>query len=85
MSAPAGHLGTAAGAEVYKALGVADRVSYHSDVVQTPHCSYKEEYTDLLQRNIARFLKHENAGNRGLPRRTRWRRQASGVEGLGNS
>jgi hypothetical protein len=60
MSAPAGHLGTAAGAEVFKALGVEDHVSYHSAVAQTPHCSYKEEYTDLLARNISRFLKHED-------------------------
>lgn len=58
MSAPAGHLGTVAGAEVYKALGVEDHVSYHSSVAETPHCSYKMEYTDLLVRNIQRFLKH---------------------------
>jgi hypothetical protein len=60
MSAPAGHLGTVAGAEVYKALGVEDHVSYHSSVAETPHCSYKMEYTDLLVRNIQRFLKHED-------------------------
>lgn len=59
MSAPAGHLATAAGAEVYQALGVRDHVSYHSAVAETPHCSYKAEYTDLLERNIARFLRHE--------------------------
>jgi hypothetical protein len=61
MSAPAGHLGTVAGAEVYKALGIADRISYHSDVSDTAHCSYKNEYTDLLARNITRFLKHGDA------------------------
>lgn len=61
MSAPAGHLATAAGAEVYKALGVADHVSYHSSVSDMAHCSYKNEYTDLLTRNISRFLKHEDA------------------------
>jgi hypothetical protein len=59
MSAPAGHLATAAGAEVYKALGVGDHVSYHSSVSDMAHCSYKNEYTDLLTRNISRFLKHE--------------------------
>lgn len=61
MSAPAGHLATAAGAQVYQALGVADHVSYHSNVAGTPHCSYKDEYTDLLTRNVSRFLKHEDA------------------------
>jgi hypothetical protein len=61
MSAPAGHLATAAGAEVFKALGFANHVSYHSDVKDTAHCSYKTEYTDLLTRNISKFLKHEDA------------------------
>jgi hypothetical protein len=60
MSAPAGHLASAAGAEVYQALGVLDRISYHSSVAEMPHCSYKNEYTDLLARNIARFLNHED-------------------------
>ncbi|WP_437870741.1 glucuronyl esterase domain-containing protein [Sorangium sp. So ce363] len=59
MGAPAGHTATAAGAEVYKALGVEKNVSYHSKVAETAHCSYKNEYTDLLAKNIARFLKHE--------------------------
>jgi hypothetical protein len=61
MSAPAGHLATAVGAEVFKALGVEDRVSYHSDVPNTGHCAYKTEYTELIERNIKRFLKHEDA------------------------
>jgi hypothetical protein len=58
MSAPAGHLATATGVEVFKALGIADHVSYHSNVSDTAHCSYKTEYTDLLLRAIDRFLKH---------------------------
>lgn len=60
MSAPAGHTAVAAGAEVYKALGVEENISYHSDVPNTGHCAYKSEYTDLLVRNIAKFLKHES-------------------------
>lgn len=59
MSAPAGHMATLAGAEVFKALGLEGNVSYHSNVVDTPHCSYKTEYTELLVQNISRFLKHE--------------------------
>ncbi|XXX75455.1 hypothetical protein WMF30_48180 [Sorangium sp. So ce134] len=59
MGAPAGHTATVAGAEVYKALGVEKNISYHSRVADTAHCSYKNEYTDLLVKNIARFLKHE--------------------------
>ncbi|XYH92961.1 hypothetical protein ACMHYB_34535 [Sorangium sp. So ce1128] len=49
-----------AGAEVYKALGVEKNISYHSKVTDTAHCSYKNEYTDLLAENIAKFLKHED-------------------------
>jgi len=61
MSAPAGHTAAVAGAEVYKALGVAQNISYHSAVAQTPHCSYKQEYTEVLIANIKKFLKHESA------------------------
>jgi len=60
MSAPAGHLGTAAGAEVFSALGVLGNVSYHSSVPDTGHCVYKEDYTQLLTQSIGKFLKHES-------------------------
>lgn len=57
FSAPAGHAAVLAGAEVYKALGVQGNISYHSSVSDTAHCSYKNEYTELLSQNIAKFLK----------------------------
>jgi len=60
MSAPAGHIATLLGSEVYKQLGVEGNVSYHSNVADTPHCSYKNEYTELLLQNISKFLKHES-------------------------
>lgn len=41
-------------------------VSYHSAVADTNPCSYKTECTDLLTRNIARFLKHETAKTGGI-------------------
>lgn len=56
MGAPAGHAATAAGAEVFKAMGVEDHISYHSSVPNTGHCAYKNEYTDLLIQNIHAFL-----------------------------
>jgi len=59
MGAPAGHMATLAGLEVYKALGVEQNVSYHSSVAEMAHCSYKNEYTDLIAKSIAAFLKHE--------------------------
>jgi hypothetical protein len=58
MGAPAGYMATIAGLEVYKALGVEKNVSYHSDVSNTAHCSYKTEYTDVLVKSMAAFLKH---------------------------
>src|SRR6478752_7154682 len=58
MGAPAGHTAAIAGLEVYKALGVQKNISYHSSVKDTAHCSYKTEYTDLINQNIAAFLKH---------------------------
>lgn len=41
--------------------GVETNVSYHSNVADTNHCSWKTEYNDLLTRNPSRFLKHETA------------------------
>lgn len=60
MNPSAGHLATAAGAEVFSALGVLGNVSYHSAVASADHCTYKNEYTALLTANIAKFLKHES-------------------------
>jgi hypothetical protein len=61
MGAPAGHMATLAALEIYKALGAEKNVSYHSAVAATAHCSYKTEYTDLLVKSIAAFLKHTGA------------------------
>jgi hypothetical protein len=61
MGAPAGHMATITGAEVYKALGAEANISYHSSVADTNHCSWKTEYNDLLNRALTKFLKHETA------------------------
>jgi hypothetical protein len=60
MGAPGGHAATVAGAEIYAALGVPGNISYHSAVPSTGHCSWKQEYNELLEQNIRRFLLHEN-------------------------
>ncbi|HKO49051.1 MAG TPA: hypothetical protein VJV79_15070 [Polyangiaceae bacterium] len=79
MGAPAGHTAAIAGLEVYKALGVEKNISYHSSVADTAHCSYKSEYTDLINKNIAAFLKHTGeapgqflVGAKGSLTRTDW-------------
>jgi len=81
MGAPAGHTATIAGAEVWGALGVLGNLSYHSNVPDTGHClPYKDEYTELLTANVARFLKHEgeapgviNPGPSGIGNLAEWK------------
>jgi hypothetical protein len=46
-----------AGAEVYKALGVGDNLTYYSDVQSGDHCSLRPEWSTPLKNNIQRFLK----------------------------
>jgi len=41
-------------------MGTEENISYHSDVSNTLHCSYKNEYTELLISSINKFLKHES-------------------------
>jgi hypothetical protein len=59
-SAEASHLAALGGLEVYRALGAEMNLSYHSDVTDTGHCTFKPETTELLLQNIQKFLKHEN-------------------------
>jgi len=80
MGAPAGHTATIAGAEVWSALGVLGNLSYHSNVPDTGHCAYKDEYTELLAANISYFLKHEgeapgviNPGPSGMGNLADWK------------
>lgn len=62
MCAQGGHMAALAGAEVYKALGCPENISYNSNTPNgTAHCSYAENFTDLLMKNITKFLKHEPA------------------------
>jgi hypothetical protein len=46
-----------AGAEVYKALGAGDNITYYSDVQNGSHCSMRPEWSEPLKNNIQRFLK----------------------------
>lgn len=60
FAAAAGHTAVLAGAEVYRALGVRQHVSYVSDVADDEHCaSGKPEYDQPLVDSIAAFLKRE--------------------------
>ena len=46
-----------AAAEVYKALGAGDAITYYSDVQSGDHCSMRPEWATPLRNNIQRFLK----------------------------
>lgn len=46
-----------AGAEVYKALGAGDNITYYSDVQNGGHCSQRPEWSTPLRNNIQKFLK----------------------------
>jgi hypothetical protein len=46
-----------AGAEVYKALGAGDNITYYSDVQNGSHCSMRPEWSTPLRNNIQKFLK----------------------------
>jgi hypothetical protein len=50
------HVAALGGAEVYKALGVADVFSYHSDTTNGTHCSVRTEYAQPTKDAIQRFL-----------------------------
>ena len=51
------HVAALAGAEVYKALGAGDNITYYSDVQNGTHCSLRPEWSAPLKNNIERFLK----------------------------
>ncbi|MEV4517909.1 cellulose-binding protein [Dactylosporangium sp. NPDC049525] len=44
------------GAEVYKALGAGDNITYWSDIQNGNHCANRPEWTAPLQQNIRKFL-----------------------------
>lgn len=51
------HIAALAGAEVYKALGAGDNITYDSDVQSGTHCSLRPEWSTPLKNNIEKFLK----------------------------
>jgi hypothetical protein len=56
LAARSGSVAALAGAEVYKALGVGDNISYWSDVADGTHCAVRPEWRTPLQQNIQKFL-----------------------------
>jgi hypothetical protein len=57
LSSKYGHVAALAGAEVYKALGAGDALSYVSDVQSGTHCSVRPEWQTPFKNAAERFLK----------------------------
>jgi hypothetical protein len=56
LGARSGSVGALGGAEVYKALGAGDNITYWSDVQDGTHCASRNEWRTPLQQNIQEFL-----------------------------
>jgi hypothetical protein len=54
-----------AGAEIYRALGARDNISYSSNTANGNHCSFREEFVPLLQQNLRKFLLHDASAATG--------------------
>ena len=56
LAARSGSVAALGGAEVYKALGAGDNISYWSDVSDGTHCASRSEWRTPLVQNIQKFL-----------------------------
>jgi hypothetical protein len=56
LGARSGSVAALAGAEVYKALGAGDNLTYWSDIQDGNHCAVRSEWRTPLQQNIQKFL-----------------------------
>jgi hypothetical protein len=56
LAARSGSVAALGGAEVYKALGASDNITYWSDVQDGTHCASRPEWRTPLQQNIQKFL-----------------------------
>jgi hypothetical protein len=56
LGARSGSVAALGGAEVYKALGAGDNISYWSDIQDGTHCATRTEWRTPLQQNIQKFL-----------------------------
>jgi cellulase/cellobiase CelA1 len=56
LSARSGSVAALAGAEVFKALGVGENITYWSDIQDGTHCAVRPEWRTPLQQNIQKFL-----------------------------
>jgi hypothetical protein len=56
LAARSGSVAALGGAEVYKALGAGDNITYWSDVQDGTHCASRSEWRTPLQQHIQKFM-----------------------------
>ncbi|MEV4483189.1 glucuronyl esterase domain-containing protein [Micromonospora coxensis] len=56
LAARSGSVAALAGAEVYRALGAGDAITYWSDIQDGTHCATRPEWRTPLQQHIQKFL-----------------------------
>lgn len=61
LGARFGHVGALAGAEVYRALGAAGNLGYHSDVTDATHCAWRGEWDAPVRAALRRHLRKTGA------------------------
>lgn len=61
LGARAGHVSALAGAQVYRALGAAGNLGYHSAVEDATHCRWRPEWDAPARAAITRHLLHGEA------------------------
>lgn len=59
MCPQGGNMSVQGAAEVYKALGCSQNLSYNSTPTDIGHCGYSEKYTASLTANLKKFLLHQ--------------------------
>jgi len=58
LAARSGSVAALGGAEVYRALGAINNITYWSDVANGTHCAVRPEWQTPLQQHIQRFLRN---------------------------
>lgn len=54
-----------AGLQIYSALGVAENLTYVSNIADGTHCSFRPEFVEPLQQNLRKFLKKDTTATTG--------------------
>ena len=85
LAARSGSVAALGGAEVYRALGAIDNITYWSDIQDGTHCAVRPEWRTPLQQHIQKFLLRTRQHHRRLPDLQPQGRQPGRVAGLADA